>query len=344
MPILKKIYDNEFTVIPNTLAQNKELSYDARGLLIELLSRPENWVVHKTQLISSDCGITIINRIFKELKDKGFLKIENIRSDNKIVDRVWTVSAEPIFLKSSTIGFLNLSKPQDEQTSIREDLVLQNKDKVQKKDNNKIKNTPVYTLNDIEYMLSELLLVSIQCIKPNFQGKRLAREGGREDLLQKWSYDFKLILNTDAISIDRLEKVIDYVESSANWRPHILSPAKLRERFEEIEIHMQREKPASLSDCSELCQKLIRSYGLKILGNSRFQPSNGQISKFIQGVEKLKEYSIKKRIIEENMVEYAIEALIGYWTNRGDPIQAGCICSDFTWGQLVPQYVKQLGL
>lgn len=95
MPILKHFCEKNFVVIPNKLAQNEKLTYEAKGVLLELLSRPEDWVVHKAQLIRDHTGITMINRIFRELKRAGYVYVHTIRKDGRIRDRVWVVSNEP---------------------------------------------------------------------------------------------------------------------------------------------------------------------------------------------------------------------------------------------------------
>lgn len=96
MAILRHVLKNNYTVITNLLLQNHDLSYEARGLLCELLSRPPNWKVRKAQLITPFCGRLKLNRIFKELKEKGYLKIVIHRQDNKISGNEWVVSDEPM--------------------------------------------------------------------------------------------------------------------------------------------------------------------------------------------------------------------------------------------------------
>ena len=106
MPILKKRdYVGNFTILPNHLLQNRELSYEARGLLCELLSRPEDWRIYKTQLIRSgffkNNGRDVVNRIFRELRHFGYLYIHYVRTEDRrrIKDRVWFVSSEPFSLE-----------------------------------------------------------------------------------------------------------------------------------------------------------------------------------------------------------------------------------------------------
>jgi hypothetical protein len=115
MSILKHVKKNGYVQISNELAQTKKLSYEAIGVLVNLLSRPENWIVHKSSFRNEYCGEVVINRIFKELKEAGYLFLYDIREDGKITDRAWVVSDEPI--KSSeewleTLENLNAGEPQ----------------------------------------------------------------------------------------------------------------------------------------------------------------------------------------------------------------------------------------
>lgn len=115
MSILKHVKKNGYVQISNALAQTKELSYEAIGVLVNLLSRPENWIVHKSSFRNEYCGEVVINRIFKELKEAGYLFLYDIREDGKITDRAWIVSDEPI--KSSeewleTLENLSAGEPQ----------------------------------------------------------------------------------------------------------------------------------------------------------------------------------------------------------------------------------------
>lgn len=99
MPILKTLnQSSKFIGIHNDLAQNEELTYEAKGMLLELLSRPEDWDIYKTQLCRKHTQKTKINRIFKELKIQGYIKLFQIRSEDnsQIVDRMWIASDKPL--------------------------------------------------------------------------------------------------------------------------------------------------------------------------------------------------------------------------------------------------------
>lgn len=74
--------EKEYTTIRNSLVKDKSLSWGARGLLIYLLSKPETWVVRKTDLVAmSPASNHVVARILKELEIVGYIKRDRIRND-----------------------------------------------------------------------------------------------------------------------------------------------------------------------------------------------------------------------------------------------------------------------
>lgn len=68
--------EHPFTSVPNALAQDKSLTYEARGLLLYLLSKPDDWVVrmHDLELGERKGGREKVRRIVAELLDAGYLE------------------------------------------------------------------------------------------------------------------------------------------------------------------------------------------------------------------------------------------------------------------------------
>lgn len=156
MPVIKRnCIEDGFAQISNRLLQREDLTYETKGLLCELLSRPEDWVVYKSQLKRSHTGQTKIDRIFKEAQEKGYLHIENSYVDGKINERSWYVSSEPkqewidAYAKKSYLKPIDLKhgKPQFKETSVQGNQLLQIKTNTNKDSTNKetteVKNTSV---------------------------------------------------------------------------------------------------------------------------------------------------------------------------------------------------------
>jgi len=71
-----------FTVVDNeSLAQNKNLSYEALGLAVYLTSLPGDWEIVLRNLRRPGCGRDKLARIVAELVKSGHLVVEKLRSD-----------------------------------------------------------------------------------------------------------------------------------------------------------------------------------------------------------------------------------------------------------------------
>ncbi|MFF2751712.1 hypothetical protein ACFVVA_40005 [Kitasatospora sp. NPDC058048] len=80
MQIHRSAHTRAFTVLPNGLLQDRRLSYTARGLLADLLSRPDGWREDGRQMAdSSPQGRGAVRRALKELKDAGYYRVDRVR-------------------------------------------------------------------------------------------------------------------------------------------------------------------------------------------------------------------------------------------------------------------------
>jgi hypothetical protein len=80
MAVIKRKRSAEFAIIPNAIAANNNLSFDARGLLVYLLSRPNDWKV-LAKNIQSEGGIgrDKAYRLLNELIDAGYVEKREMR-------------------------------------------------------------------------------------------------------------------------------------------------------------------------------------------------------------------------------------------------------------------------
>ena len=77
---------NPFTIVSNSVAQNDNLTYEAKGVMLQAMSLPANWVFHKKWFLAhaSKCGRDKLDRIFKELQDNGhLLKMSKVHKETK---------------------------------------------------------------------------------------------------------------------------------------------------------------------------------------------------------------------------------------------------------------------
>ena len=102
----KSLQSNMVTIIPELIKNfktidlrplyDKTLSWQAKGLHTYLISRPDNWVLNKTDLINrSKNGRDAVQAMLKELKDAGYLFILQLPSgENGHLKTFWFVYSE----------------------------------------------------------------------------------------------------------------------------------------------------------------------------------------------------------------------------------------------------------
>lgn len=97
MKIQTKIERN-FTVVHNEFLQDEKLGIAERGLLITMLSKPDNFDFSIKGLATFlPNGVDSIRTALKNLEQAGYLKRERMIEHGRIVDMVYTVSDCPVF-------------------------------------------------------------------------------------------------------------------------------------------------------------------------------------------------------------------------------------------------------
>lgn len=102
MTIIRKKYHSGYTIIPNTLAEDSSLSWRARGMLLYILCKPDDWVLRTADLIKQgDCRRDAVLNTLKELRRAGYVKLVETRKNGKFRSREYWCSAEPEFKEES---------------------------------------------------------------------------------------------------------------------------------------------------------------------------------------------------------------------------------------------------
>jgi uncharacterized phage protein (TIGR02220 family) len=113
MAIIRKHHVGNYTVVDNGFIRDTSLSLKAKGIMLTLLSLPDDWVFTETWLVSqcSD-GITAVRSALNELEDHGYLIRERVREeDGKLGDSIYDIYEEPESQKP-VLENPNLDKPQ----------------------------------------------------------------------------------------------------------------------------------------------------------------------------------------------------------------------------------------
>jgi hypothetical protein len=74
MTIVKFAKRNRFTSISNTTVWDPDLNLSEVGLLVRILSRPDDWVIHLRELARScGCSVGLIQKMIKKFVDLGYV-------------------------------------------------------------------------------------------------------------------------------------------------------------------------------------------------------------------------------------------------------------------------------
>lgn len=94
-----------YTMIARALAEDERISFEARGVLLYLLSKPDDWVPRNTDLQrNGHIGERQLARILRELKAAGYMRREKMRgADGRYVwsTVIYEESQEPYCQNSS---------------------------------------------------------------------------------------------------------------------------------------------------------------------------------------------------------------------------------------------------
>lgn len=86
-----------YTVIQNDVLRDPRLSMRALGLLVRLLSRPDNWETNSEALAREfRCGRDQMRGVLRELADAGYMRLEKVQDEKTgLWSSRWVVFDEP---------------------------------------------------------------------------------------------------------------------------------------------------------------------------------------------------------------------------------------------------------
>lgn len=102
MSIVRLAHKTRFSVIASSCIEDTRLSWEARGLLIYLLSKKEDWVIRMTDLLSQTrhcigvrSGRDKVYKLIRELRCAGYLWRDFTRCGGEFVGVEYVVSEDP---------------------------------------------------------------------------------------------------------------------------------------------------------------------------------------------------------------------------------------------------------
>lgn len=101
---IKKVYQKRFTTVDNTVLNDTNLSWKAKGLFVYLWSQADEWNFYETEVVKhSTDGIRSMRAGLHELEEKGYLSRKRERVGNRLKGSIWLLSETPQKLQNVTL-------------------------------------------------------------------------------------------------------------------------------------------------------------------------------------------------------------------------------------------------
>ena len=175
-----------------------------------------------------------ISRWINHLKKLGYLKIEIVRKGKQIIGRKMFAITTPVnanINRGIGVGVnrgINVDVERGINVDVKDNITSLNTITNNKKDPRPKHKKRVYDKDSDYYKLSEFFISQIKKNNSNF----------KDPNIQKWSDDFRKIIEIDDRDKYEVAMMIKWVQKDSFWMSNVLSPAKLREKYDQLVLRM----------------------------------------------------------------------------------------------------------
>lgn len=230
--------ETPFTRIESASLQESRLSWKARGLLAYMLSKPDNFKFHLDELTKhAPEGLDSVKVGIKELELFGYVKRYPVKARGKIVFWVMDIYEVP------QVGFPLVEKPLVEKPLVENPMLITNdlitNDLITNEKDKKTssRQTKIYAEDNLNFILASYLHEKIMEYAEGLKVGHLVRDAD----LQKWSDEFRKLVELDKRDKEEVRRVIEWSSTSTFWQRQILSPVNLRKKYVKLCIEMAAE-------------------------------------------------------------------------------------------------------
>jgi DNA-binding MarR family transcriptional regulator len=134
MPIIRSKTESNYFVMHNATAQDQRLSWEARGMLAYLLSKPEGWKTNLTDLTrQTGAGKDKCRRVLDELISAGYVERIEVRTSGKFARYDFHVydtaqGAKPATIDAKTADTPEAAKPEAVKPEPANPTLIKNRD------------------------------------------------------------------------------------------------------------------------------------------------------------------------------------------------------------------------
>lgn len=200
--ILRVEKQKDFTTIDNRYVRDKRLSWQAKGLLVYILTLPDNWKIYPEELRKhATDGISATRSALKELRDHGYLELKRIIDERgKVVSWEYLIHESPIIpRKQSDYSLDHVKKPELGNPQVDKPEV----------DCPHVENRTLLNTNSIKDLSKEILrgeyATYAQQIQLHIRSKLITSKYINEIDMKEYTNISDIISNIDVLNKDRID-------------------------------------------------------------------------------------------------------------------------------------------
>ena len=117
---------------------------------------------------------------------------------------------------------------------------------------------------------------------------------------------------------------------------------RVRAIKEALKERINRKRRGIRQQVSDLTIVIANKYARSFLGRREFGPQNKQeLEKFGLAAQKILTLSNRTELGKMELIKELMYCLTKEYSDRGEVVKIGQLCSDYTWNVLFPQHLKQ---
>ncbi len=101
----------------------------------------------------------------------------------------------------------------------------------------KTRQIPLFDENTEQYKIAMFIR---DCVLANLPNAKVPEPA--PDKLRRWAYDIDLMMRIDCRSPDEIRELMDWAHRDSFWKANIMSPGKLREKWDTLVAHKKRSE------------------------------------------------------------------------------------------------------
>jgi len=310
MGIIRISHDknNPYVLLNKKTLEISTLSWEAKGLWSYLLSKPDDWnvsVLHLTKNFGA--GKAKLYRILKELIDHNLCRRHQPRYVNE-KGKKSTGSMEYTVFESPFSEKKQLSENQEagfQEATFRDALIskeeLINNEKERESRNSKSSDDPPplcqWTIDAID--LCEQLRKRIIS-----HGVKVKDPKENTNTWKRWVGNMERLMRIDKRPYEEIKKIIDFSHDDEFWCQNILSPLKLREKYDQLAIQRKFTRKNKITTRIEENKKFAQKIREEIKERkSKLKFSLEFFSEYIEIKDKEHPYTLVIRFIDTDFKE-----------------------------------------